>query len=75
MCTNSEEIGLTERTVALVAGSEPFADAGDVELVLAVLAGHAWEALVSWVEHTVANAAVFNSFDLFVDVGFPEQDS
>lgn len=65
---------MAQWTVALVACSEPLADAGDVELVLAVLAWHAWQTLVGWVEDTVADEAVLNAVDLLVDVGFPEEN-
>jgi len=45
-----------------------------MELVLAILARHAGQAPVCWMEHTIANIAFLYAVDLFIDVAFPEED-
>ena len=70
----SEEVLLAERAVALVARLKPLSDASHVEFVSAILARHSREALVSWVEHAVADHAILNTLNLFVDVALPKED-
>jgi len=45
-----------------------------MELVVAVLAGELGQAAICCVEHTVADAAVFNTIHLLVNVLLPEED-
>jgi len=65
---------LAKRAVALVAGLEPLSDARHVELVLAVLARHSWEALVGRMQDAVADETLLDALYLFVDVALPEED-
>jgi hypothetical protein len=44
-----------------------------VELVFAVLTGHAWQAFVGWMQNAIANEALFDSFNLFVNIVFPKE--
>ena len=65
---------LAERAVALVAGVEPLADAIDMELVVAVLAGKGWQTAVRAVQNAVADRALLHTVHLVVNVLFPKQD-
>lgn len=65
---------LAKRAITFVACFEPLSHTSYMELVLAVFARHSWETLVSRVKHTVADHAVLNSLDLFVDVALPKED-
>jgi len=58
-----------------VALTEPLADAGHVEFVLACLARHLGEALVGFVDYTVANVAILNTVNLLLYVSLPSEDS
>jgi hypothetical protein len=58
-----------------VALTEPLADAGHVEFVLACLARHLGETLVGFVDYAVANVAILNAVDLLLYVSFPSEDS
>ena len=58
------EEGLAERAIALVRRVEPLADAADVELVVAVLAGKFGQTFVCGVQSAVADAAVFDTVHL-----------
>jgi len=73
--SRSEEVVLAERTHTLVGGPEPLADAGNVEFVLACLAGHLRQALIGIMDNTVTNAAILDSLYFLVDVALPKQDS
>ena len=55
---------LAERAIALVRRVEPFADAADMELVSAVLAGKFGQTLVRGVQYTVTDATVFDTVHL-----------
>ena len=55
--------------------TEPLADAGYVEFVLACLARHLGETLVGFVDYTVANVAILYTVDLPLDVSLPSEDS
>ena len=56
----SEEIVLAQRAVAFVACFEPLSDAGCVEFIFAVFAGHFGETLIRVMDYTVANETVFD---------------
>ena len=71
----SEEVVLADGTVALVRLAEPLPDASHVELVLASLARHFRQTLVSLMHHAVAYVAVLNAFDLPLNIGLPGQHS
>jgi hypothetical protein len=58
-----------------VALTEPLADAGHVEFVLACLARHLRETLVGFVDYTIANVAILNPVYLPLDVSLPSEDS
>ena len=67
----SEEVVLTNRTVALVRLAEPLSDAGNVELVLAGLARHLRERLIVLMDDCIANVAILHSINLTLNVSFP----
>jgi len=73
MYSESEEEGLTQWAITLVACPEPFSDACSMELILAVLARHARQTLICRMEDTVTNEAFFDSIDFFVDVALPQE--
>lgn len=55
--------------------TEPLADAGHVEFVLACLARHLGKTLVGFVNYTVANVAILNTIYLPLDISLPSEDS
>ena len=55
--------------------TEPLADAGHVEFVLACLARHLGETLVGFVDNTVANVAILYTFYFPLNVSLPSEDS
>ena len=54
-------------------GPEPLPDASHMELVLARFAWHLGQTLVSIMHHTVAYAAILDTFYLLLDIRFPHQ--
>jgi len=69
-----EEEGLAERAVGLVARVEPLADAGHMELVLAVPTLHRRNRFVNGMQHAVTDEALFHAVQFLVDVALPEKD-
>ena len=65
---------MTEWTIAFIACIEPLANAANMELVLAVLAGQRGQALICGVQDAIANMALLNPVHLIVNIRLPKQN-